>query len=43
MPRIDYILEEDKETKQKIFDTYPELQDKINVLYESTQYYVKTT
>ena len=36
MPRIDYILEEDEETKQKIFNTYPELQDKINILYVPT-------
>lgn len=34
MPRIDYILQ--KKSKDKIYEKYPELKEKINVLYVST-------
>lgn len=36
MPRIDYILENDEDKKQKIYDAYPELKEKINILYVPT-------
>jgi len=36
MPRIDYILNKDESIKNKIYDKYPELNDKINILYVPT-------
>lgn len=36
MPRIDYILKQDDEIKNKIYNRYPELKEKINVLYVPT-------
>ena len=36
MPRIDYILSEDEETKTKIYEKYPELKEKENILYVPT-------
>ena len=36
MPRIDYILEKDEETKSKIYEKYHILKDKINILYFPT-------
>ena len=36
MPRIDYILKEDKQKQQEIYDTYPELREKQNILYVPT-------
>ena len=36
MPRIDYILQKDEQTKQKIYETYPILKEKINILYVPT-------
>ena len=36
MPRIDYILKEDEEIKEKIYDIYPILKEKTNILYVPT-------
>ena len=36
MPRIDYILKKDKGINKKIFEEYPELKEKINILYVPT-------
>ncbi len=36
LPRLDYILQEDKEKTKEIYNTYPELKDKINILYVPT-------
>ena len=36
MPRIDYILKQDEQTKQKIYEEYPNLKNKLNVLYVPT-------
>lgn len=36
LPRLDYILKEDKEKEQEIYKEYPELKEKINVLYVPT-------
>lgn len=36
LPRLDYILKEDKEKTQEIYNTYPELKGKINILYVPT-------
>lgn len=36
MPRIDYILEKNEETNKKIYNTYPELTKKENILYVPT-------
>lgn len=35
-PTIDYLLEEDKETKNKLFKKYPKMKKKINILYSPT-------
>lgn len=36
MPRIDYILKQDDEVKYKIYQRYPKLKEKINILYVPT-------
>lgn len=36
LPRLDYILQEDKEKTEEIYNTYPELKNKINILYVPT-------
>ena len=36
MPRIDYILKNDEETKNRIYEKYPTLKKKINILYFPT-------
>ena len=36
MPRIDYILKEDKVAVDKIYNTYPDLETKTNILYVPT-------
>ena len=36
MPRIDCITEQNEETKQKIYNTYPELKNKTNIVYVPT-------
>ena len=36
LPRLDYILQEDDEKTEEIYNTYPELKDKINILYVPT-------
>ena len=36
MPRIDYILEKDEEVKQKIYEMYPILKQKQNIVYVPT-------
>lgn len=36
MPRIDYILSEDEDIKTKIYEKYPELKEKENILYVPT-------
>jgi len=36
MPRIDYILKKDKGINEKIFERYPILKEKINILYVPT-------
>ena len=36
MPRIDYILEKDEEVKQKIYEMYPILKEKQNIVYVPT-------
>lgn len=36
LPRLDYILKEDKDITKEIYDTYPELKNKINILYVPT-------
>lgn len=36
LPRLDYILKEDEEKTQEIYNTYPELKNKINILYVPT-------
>ena len=36
LPRLDYILQEDDEKAEEIYNTYPELKDKINILYVPT-------
>lgn len=36
MPRVDYILTEDEKTKNTIYEKYPNLRHKINILYVPT-------
>ncbi len=36
MPRIDYILKKDEDTKNKIYEIYPRLKEKKNILYVPT-------
>ena len=36
MPRIDYILEQNKEIKEKVYETYPILKQKENIVYVPT-------
>ncbi len=36
LPRLDYILQEDNEKTEEIYNTYPELKNKINILYVPT-------
>lgn len=36
MPRIDYILNKDEDIKNKLYEKYPELKEKINILYVPT-------
>lgn len=36
LPRLDYILREDKEKTEEIYNKYPELKKKINILYVPT-------
>ena len=36
LPRLDYILQEDKEKTEEIYKKYPELKEKINILYVPT-------
>ena len=36
LPRLDYILQEDKEKVEEIYNKYPEMRDKINILYVPT-------
>lgn len=36
LPRLDYILQENKEKTEELYNTYPELKNKINILYVPT-------
>ena len=36
MPRIDYLLKEDEKVKEEIYNTYPELKEKTNIIYVPT-------
>jgi CDP-ribitol ribitolphosphotransferase len=36
LPRLDYIMQQDKEKEEEIYNTYPELKGKINILYVPT-------
>lgn len=36
LPRLDYIMKQDEEKIEEIYNTYPELKEKINILYVPT-------
>ena len=36
LPRIDYLIKNEKTLKEEIFDVYPKLKEKINILYAPT-------